>query len=606
MYLNYKSNLHNYWAIDIETDDLNATVVWCIVLYNLATHERVVFGPDTVHSFAVWVGSHPDAIFVGHNAISFDVPTLNRLLDAGIESDRVVDTLVLSYLYHPAMPGGHSLEAWGERLKFPKGDFHDWTHYSKRMLEYCIRDVDLLVLLFFALTKRMSARGFSEQSCQLEHKIRVIIDKQQQNGWYFNVNGARDLQDRLRAYERELAGPIQVLFPPRLVSQGVYNLRTKSDGTPYQTYFTHLEKYPELKQYDNDTYEVFDYQDFNIGSPAQRLSRLLELGFVPKKFTKNKNPSVDEESLLDFAESSGRPEVAAIAEWLVANGRANMLGTWLANVHSDSRIHGKVMSCGAGSRRMTHSAPNTANIPSNEAKYGHEVRSLWTVHDPSTRSIVGYDAKSIQMRCYANLLPDPSLGRRYYDTDFCKDPHQENAELIGIGRKPVKNVFYANLFGAYPPKLASTAGRVGSKKDLAQYGTWIKEELYRVSPGLREATEAAQSEWRNNGGFLSCPDGGFVRCPAESAAFNYKIQPAEACVMKQAAIYIDERLTKGGYDFLKIGDIHDEGQIECAIGQEREIGDVCIQAIRDAGETFNFRVPLDGSYAIGKSWAETH
>ena len=38
MYLEH-SNLADYWAIDIETDDLNATTIWCIVLENCETGE---------------------------------------------------------------------------------------------------------------------------------------------------------------------------------------------------------------------------------------------------------------------------------------------------------------------------------------------------------------------------------------------------------------------------------------------------------------------------------------------------------------------------------------------------------------------------------------
>jgi DNA polymerase I-like protein with 3'-5' exonuclease and polymerase domains len=77
--------------------------------------------------------------------------------------------------------------------------------------------------------------------------------------------------------------------------------------------------------------------------------------------------------------------------------------------------------------------------------------------------------------------------------------------------------------------------------------------------------------------------------------------------MKTASVLIDERLRKGGYnDVRKIGDIHDEIQFETPVGQEREVGELCVQGIRDAGESLNFRVPLDGNYAIGKSWAATH
>lgn len=255
---------------------------------------------------------------------------------------------------------------------------------------------------------------------------------------------------------------------------------------------------------------------------------------------------------------------------------------------------------------MTHSKPNTANVPSNEAKYGEECRRLWTVQSPTTQRIVGADSKACQMRCFVSALPNPELGRHFWDTSVCADPHQYNADLIGIARKPVKNVFYANMFGAFPPKLAATAGMVGSRAELQKYGEWIRDELYRITPGLRELTLQAQSEFRRNGGFLSCIDGGFVRCPTESAALNYKIQPAEGVLMKTATVIATRELKKAGLNWLKIGDIHDEWQYETHAGQESEVGNILVRAIQEAGQELNFKVPHDGDWKSGTSWAETH
>jgi DNA polymerase-1 len=605
LYLRHQ-DLSKYLYIDIETDPIPATQIWCAVVKNIGTGElyRLV-GKQSITNF-IQEAPH-DTVWVGHNIISFDVPTVNRLCGTNISLSRVVDTLVLGYLYDARMPGGHSLRAWGDRLKFPKLDWFDFSHYDPEMLVYCERDVDLGIRVFTAITSRMAKRGYSEKSCQLEHDIRVIIDEQEVNGWFFDVPQAEALAARLRDEERRLGDQVHELFPPTLSVQGSYKLRKRADGTPYASYLRHLEQYPKLTFNEDETeYETWDYEEFNIGSPPQRLSKLLTLGFKPTKKTKGGNPSVDEESLVEFSKESGVKEVQMIADWLVVNGRANMITTWLNNVREDSRIHGRVLSCGASSRRMTHSAPNTANIPSNEAKYGHECRELWTVADKIGRRNVGYDSKACQMRCFVSALPDPELGRHFWDTELCADPHKYNADLIGIERKPVKNVFYANMFGAYPPKLAATAGMVGSKRELQEYGEWIQGELYRVTPGLRELTMEAQAEFRQNGGFLSCIDGGYVRCPAENAALNYKIQPAEAVLMKTASVIIRQRLYEKGIEYKKIGDIHDEGQLETSTGQADAVGSICVQAIRDAGEELGFKVPHDGDYKVGCSWAETH
>lgn len=108
------------------------------------------------------------------------------------------------------------------------------------------------------------------------------------------------------------------------------------------------------------------------------------------------------------------------------------------------------------------------------------------------------------------------------------------------------------------------------------------------------------------GVFIQCIDGGYVRCEPEHARINYKLQSAGAIVMKLASIFIDQRIQERGFDALKVGDIHDEGQLDVAERDADEVGKLCVQAIRDAGEELNFTVPLDGDYKVGKSWAETH
>ena len=37
-----------------------------------------------------------------------------------------------------------------------------------------------------------------------------------------------------------------------------------------------------------------------------------------------------------------------------------------------------------------------------------------------------------------------------------------------------------------------------------------------------------------------------------------------------------------------------------------KVGEMAVQAIRDAGEQFKFRCELDGEYNVGTNWAETH
>ena len=500
------------------------------------------------------------------------------------------------------MPQGHSLDAWGKRLRLPKGDFNDFSKFTQEMLTYCIQDVNVTTTLFLRLTERMRKRGYSERSCKLEHDIRVVVDEQQRNGFAFDKIGADLLQRRLVRNRSGIEGPIRDLFPRTLERQGTYNYRTKQDGTPYASYLRHLDQFPRIEfEPSGDQYHTLDWVEFNIGSPQQRVKKLLSLGWEPQQFTPKGNPKVDEESLLDFAEKSKRPEVGAIAEWLVLSGRISMLQTWLDNLGPDGRIHGEVFTCGAGNRRMTHAQPNTANIPKAKEKvpYGKECRQLWTVADTSKRRLVGYDAAGLEMRCFAHYLNNPKASELYTKGD----PHRVNAELLGIDRDPVKNVFYAFIYGAANEKLGWTGNTsLVSKREKQKFGKFIREQLVTKTPGLKELVEEIQAE----GEWIRTIDGGFVRCFSDHARINYKLSSAGAIAMKQASIFIRDRIREKGYDALKVGDIHDEGQFDCELGCAHEVGKLCVQALRDAGEELGFRVPLDGEYKVGNNWAETH
>ena len=99
-------------------------------------------------------------VIVGHNIIGFDLPFINKLYPWFNPRGTIIDTLLLSRLYHPNlldidkknawknMPtklyGSHSLKAYGYRLGVYKGDFgetSDWKEWSQEMQDYCVQDV---------------------------------------------------------------------------------------------------------------------------------------------------------------------------------------------------------------------------------------------------------------------------------------------------------------------------------------------------------------------------------------------------------------------------------------------------------------------------------
>ena len=214
-----------------------------------------------------------------------------------------------------------------------------------------------------------------------------------------------------------------------------------------------------------------------------------------------------------------------------------MLETWFNNLGQDSRIHGKVFTCGATTRRMTHNSPNTANIPSGaKAKYGKECRSFWGVEPGRELVLVGYDASGLETAGLCHYLNN-SVATEILLRPKPDDIHTANSkrlsEALGwpVDREwGAKTSWYAWLYGAFPKKLGSIVGasKYGMSEDEA--GEIVIETFFRNVPGLKKLISDIQSEWKTSGGRLRCIDGGFVVCPSLNAALNYKIQSAGSIV----------------------------------------------------------------------------
>ena len=160
-------------TIYIETDGLldNMTTVHCAVAKDYKTGVVYKFGPEQIKEFVKLIDGQ---VVIGHNIINFDIPALWQWCEWNdskfigemyMQVQSEIDTLVMSRLLNPdrerpeGLPqkvGPHSLEAWGMRLGFPKGDCESFAEYSEDMLEYCKRDVEVTHEVYKALCKEMT------------------------------------------------------------------------------------------------------------------------------------------------------------------------------------------------------------------------------------------------------------------------------------------------------------------------------------------------------------------------------------------------------------------------------------------------------------------
>lgn len=136
---------------DVEGDNLynDITQLWCAVVVDLHTEEVRGFRPEELGNFIDMI--HCAEVRVGHNIIDFDDPALDKLYGLKLDPKGAIDTLVMSRLFYPDRPGGHSLRSWGIRLGLHKGDFDDFSQFSEEMYTYCLQDgrVNMALLQYF-------------------------------------------------------------------------------------------------------------------------------------------------------------------------------------------------------------------------------------------------------------------------------------------------------------------------------------------------------------------------------------------------------------------------------------------------------------------------
>ena len=162
-------------VFDLETNGLlhDATRIHCIAIHYYDTNKIESYNDETpgkgMSSPVVRAVQHIQMAdyIIGHNILGFDIPIIKSIYPFFNPTGVIIDTLLLSRLYHPNlldidkkhawkhMPlqlyGRHSLESYGYRLGEYKGNFAkttDWKDWSQEMEDYCVQDVQVTITLW--------------------------------------------------------------------------------------------------------------------------------------------------------------------------------------------------------------------------------------------------------------------------------------------------------------------------------------------------------------------------------------------------------------------------------------------------------------------------
>ena len=552
---------------DIETT-ITADKIWCIICKHNNTYYQ--FKEDRLNRFEEFIKKTKEII--GHNIIGFDIPVLNKYFGYDLfKNCKVTDTLVLSRLLNPMIEGGHSLKNWGEKLYHKKTEFDIFDKFSEEMLKYCRNDVNLTEKLYNFLCKKMTDFG---ESIALEHKVAKIIQRQHQKGFLIDVVGAHMLQAKFQEDMNNLQLIVRKTFPPlKVETEFIPKSNNKTRGYVKGVPFTKVK-----------------YKEFNLGSRQQIAERLVLLGWKPKKKTDKGHTIVDEKVL---SEIKNIPEAELIKKFLTLQKRIAQVSSWIEAIREDGRVHGKVITNGTVTGRMSHQSPNMAQVPAVYSPYGKECRALWIVN--KGYKLVGVDASGLELRMLAHYMNDKGYTNEIINGDI----HTTNQINAGLGsRDEAKTFIYALIYGAGSKKIGSIIKR--SEGD----GERVKEKFLRATPSFKRLRErvdgVAKKRW------LRGLDQRKILIRHPHAALNTLLQGAGACVMKKALTRVEDYVIKNQIKAFPIVNVHDEFQYEVEESRAEEFGKLGVQAIIDAGKELKIRCPLDGKYKIGNNWAETH
>jgi len=704
---------------DIEGDGLMeaqgpipaATQLWSIGVYDLNTGEKFYWGVD----------NGPDDLAKGarflsqvyrswaHNGINFDYRALEKFLSLDYKRPpQAWDSMVLAKTVFPAetlmdgdmrlwksgrMPGHmmkrHSVAAWGYRTGKHKveytGGFHAWRPAQSSYLMTGDLDgpAEMIRRCYTAMgwiDPKPGQLVWPELVMEMENSVAAIIDRQKRYGIRFDVGKAVKLAKHLRneqaRIERELVKAFGSWWQASDIKTPAADRNVKLPQFPDITIRRFSEKTgkelapyvgPPLCEYStNAPYVDIERVTYNPASRDHLGQRLQDVyGWKPKKFGKDKKPTVDETTLEEIPEAVIPPELRKlILNSFVVNKTLGMLAkgsqAWMHKVTDEGRIHGNMDPQGTPTRRATHSSPNMSQCPSvqkkkvvdadgtkrevilmgMEGRYGADCRELFCADEGWEQT--GIDASALELIDLGHYL-FPHDGGKFSERvcDPNRDPHQEHADLADMTRGDAKTTIYLKVYGgsAYKLSLSLTVtaeeipellGYRGlpmllrslekrfdadfvAKLDDAQKARIAKARIIIVKlenglTGLMDLIKLVQGAAER--GWLKAIDGSRLHVRKPYAALNTLLQSAGAISCKLWMMLLHRKLAAAGFvdgvDFKQVLWVHDELQFTHKPGLGPLLRQLAEEAMVQAGEMLGLRGRYRTDGKTGKNWLECH
>jgi DNA polymerase I len=604
------SGIKKWYVFDLETDNLydDVTKIHCLVLYDINRDQTFTYGPDSIAAGLEHLATAH--VLIGHNILFYDIPVIRKLYPFyTFAAARIIDTLITTRLIWPKeklydmdaeqytqvptkLRGSASLKAWGYRLSDYKIEFKDFKEYSEEMLAYCVQDVSVTTKLLQHIQKQTCP----EPALKLEHDFALAIEKQIRSGFPFDVDACLDLVDDLRTKQAVLEADLKKLFPPKKIETiFVPKVNNASRGYVKGQPFTKVV-----------------HEEFNPGSRQQIVDRLqTKYGWVPTKATEKGNPILDD----DVLSALPYPEAKPLAEYMLIKKRLGQIAdgnnAWLKLVNDETGcMHGDVITNGCITGRCAHRNPNMGQVPAGYSDYGKECRSLF--HAPEGWTLIGVDAKALELRCLAGYLAHWDDGEyARVVTDESIDIHVYNQKMFGVETRDIaKRLLYGIAYGCGALK-AGTIIDPNEKDEivLRNLGSAAINSFMKGIPALKKLKDKIANNIAARG-YLIGLDGRPLFCRSDFKGLNVLLQSSGALIMKQVVIELHKKMYDLGYiyghDWQQHAMVHDEVEVSCRPELTEEIKKIALTCFNDAGKFFGFLCRIDGDARVGHTWEEVH
>lgn len=558
-------------------------------------------------------------------------------------------------------------------------DGAEFQQYTPIMDTYCEQDTLIADKTFkYLIAEWIEIYGSWDgwiTSFRAGQKSFFLMSCQELSGWKFDIQAGKELVKRIEQMMEDIRAEVEPKLPPRKLKKTEekdYKMPAKpfkANGDYSAQWLKFVEKHQGKevnepwvwefygKKYAIKANQILDIElPMEMGNQEQMKEWFLESGWEPTLWNYKKDaagkpirdpntrqliptsPKIQEAGKLCVNLEKMEGEIVRqVVKWLSLRNRLSVLEGWLSNerLEYDGRI-GAGRTGIAATHRQKHQV--VVNVPKADPKVllGYEFRALWTSEEGFM--IAAGDAAALEGRvqghyCYKydngataeELLKGDVHSKNAYA--FYGDIYEEVAAIYNSPdfdkenpkwkpyRNKSKNGYYAIMYGAAAPKVASTLG-IHEK-----YGKKALDAFWDANPGTKELKENLEAYWNTKGQkkYLPAIDGRILLTRKKSALLNTIFQSCGGIVMDYAGCFMDRWLggiqwdekrrpyyVYKGYIVRRIGYFHDELEYECQEPIAEEVARMIERAIATAGTTLKIKVPLVGEGKVGKSWKEVH